>query len=91
MAKITKLSIDRTICIGAASCVALCPKAFKLDAENKAVVPLKRGKESSGPLNTADLDAEGVADSELLLAAQSCPTKAIALTDDAGKQIYPEV
>lgn len=73
MKKIGKIFIDRDLCIGAASCIAVAPDVFDLDSENKAVVKDK---------NAAD-------DETLLLAAQSCPTKAIMLYDEEGNQIYP--
>ncbi|OGZ43711.1 MAG: hypothetical protein A2719_01315 [Candidatus Ryanbacteria bacterium RIFCSPHIGHO2_01_FULL_45_22] len=71
--KIGKIFIDRDLCIGAASCIAVAPDVFELDSENKAVVKDK---------NAAD-------DETLMLAAQSCPTKAIILYDEEGNQIYP--
>ena len=33
-----KIKIDRNLCIGAASCVALAMKTFALDSENKAII-----------------------------------------------------
>ncbi len=71
--KVGKIVVDRNLCIGAASCVVMAPNTFELDAENKAIV-----KELAG--NTND---------EIWQAAESCPTKAILLYDEAGKQIYP--
>ena len=70
---IGKIVVDRDLCIGAASCVAVSPATFELDEENKAV--------AIGP-NATD-------DETLKMAAQSCPTKAIFLFDKEGKQIYP--
>ena len=72
-AKIGKIVIDRNLCIGAASCVAIAPGVFELDSENKAVV-----------YNYAGAD-----DETILLAAQSCPTRAIIVFDTEGNQIYP--
>lgn len=69
----TKVIRDK--CIGAASCVAVAPKTFKLDDQNKAVVIQ----------TTGDPDA----DDEILLAAQSCPTAAIEVYDSTGKKIWP--
>lgn len=74
MAKRWKVTIDRDLCIGAASCVALAAKTFELDGENKAIV----------------LEGEGDPPDLVKLAAESCPTKAIILFDDeTGKQEYP--
>jgi ferredoxin len=71
--KIGKIVIDRELCIGAASCIAVAPEVFELDAENKAIVK----------------NPSGADDQTILLAAQSCPTKAIILYDEQGNQIYP--
>jgi ferredoxin len=71
--KITKIVVDRDLCIGAASCVAIAPGTFQMDDENKAIV----------------VDLEGDDAETVLAAAESCPTKAIFLYDGEGKQIYP--
>lgn len=70
---IAKIVVDRDLCIGAASCVAVAPGVFLLDGENKAVV----------------YDAKGADDETIMLAAQSCPTRAIFLYDAEGNQIFP--
>jgi len=70
---IGKIVVDRDLCIGAASCIAVTPATFELNGENKAVV----------------IDANAADDETLKLAAQSCPTRAILLFDKEGKQIYP--
>ncbi len=68
-----KIKDLRTQCIGAASCVAVSPNTFKLDQENKAVI-------QEGGSDTPD---------NILMAAQSCPTKAIVVIDtETGQQIY---
>jgi len=70
-----KVTVKRDLCIGAASCVAISPKVFQLDSENKAVIP------------------EGATDAEanILMAAQSCPTKAIEIFDtETNKKILPQ-
>lgn len=71
---IAKITVDREKCIGAASCIAVAEKVFELDAENKAVVK----------------DPKGADDETLLEAARVCPTAAIILHDENGKQVYPE-
>ena len=71
--KIGKIFIDRDLCIGAASCAAIAPEVFELDAENKAIVR----------------NPHGADDETIMLAAQSCPTKAIIVYDEEGNQIYP--
>lgn len=71
--KIGKIVVDRDLCIGAGSCTVVSPETFKLDNENKAVV----------------IDANAIEDETLLMAAQSCPTRAILLFDQDGNQIFP--
>ena len=70
--KIT-ITVDRNLCIGAASCVAVAPKTFALDNEAKAII-----------LDTAIEESfETIMDS-----AKSCPVAAIIIHDESGKQIY---
>lgn len=71
--EIGEIIVDRDLCIGAASCLAVSGGTYELDGENKAIVK---------DANTAD-------DEETKAAAASCPTKAIILKDRQGKQIYP--
>lgn len=68
------MRIDRDLCIGAATCVALAPKAWALDDEAKAII-----------LDTTEEES----DTALLDAAKGCPVMAIFITDETGKQIYP--
>jgi ferredoxin len=68
------MRIDRDLCIGAATCIALAPKAWALDDEAKAII-----------LDTASEET----DDALLEAAKGCPVMAIFLTDENGKQVYP--
>jgi ferredoxin len=70
---ITKIVIDRDLCIGAASCIAVAGSVYELDGENKAVVT----------------EGGSVDDATLLMSAESCPTKAILLFDKEGKQVFP--
>ncbi|OHA52224.1 MAG: hypothetical protein A3A97_04950 [Candidatus Terrybacteria bacterium RIFCSPLOWO2_01_FULL_40_23] len=71
--KIGRIEVDRELCIGAATCIALAGDVFELDGENKAVVT----------------NSKGADDATILMAAQSCPTKAIKVFDEEGNQIYP--
>ena len=66
--------VDRNLCIGAASCIAIAPKTFALDNEAKAII-----------LDTATEENFAV----LLDSAKSCPVVAIIITDETGKQIFP--
>lgn len=69
-----KVTVDRNLCIGAGSCVAVAPKAFALDNEAKAIVLPTAGEED---------------DNTLLEAAKACPVAAIIVIDETGKQIFP--
>ena len=69
-----KITIDRNLCIGAGSFVAIAPQAFALDNEAKAItLP-----------TTSSTD-----DNTILEAAKACPVAAIILTDETGKQVFP--
>ncbi|MEK7073982.1 MAG: ferredoxin [Patescibacteria group bacterium] len=68
------MRIDRDLCIGAATCIALAPRAWALDDEAKAII-----------LDTSEEET----DNALLEAAKGCPVMAIFITDENGKQIYP--
>ncbi len=89
MPKIKKIVVDRNLCIGAASCVLSADTVFELDGENKAVIKLKGDIKSAEPAEKTALEDDAVADDTLLTAAQSCPTRAIFLYDEDGKQVYP--
>jgi ferredoxin len=73
---IGKIIVDRDLCIAAVSCIAAADTTFELDGENIVIV-------KEGGANAAD-------DATLLLAAESCPTKAIILVDKAGSQVFPK-
>ena len=68
------MRIDRSLCIGAATCVAIAPKAWALDDEAKAII-----------LDTVEEET----DETLLEAARGCPVMAIFITDETGKQVFP--
>ncbi len=65
--------VDRDLCIGAANCVAIAPTVFQLDDERKAII----------------LDVSSVDEETLMEAAESCPTNAIIVEEDDGRQIFP--
>lgn len=68
-----KIKVVKSLCIGAATCVAISPNIFKLDSENKAVI----------------LEGQDVPEN-ILMAAQSCPTKAIIIIDtETNAQVWP--
>jgi len=70
-----KVWVDRNLCIGAASCVAVSPKSFKLDDEAKAVI-----------MKTIDeVELENIVE-----AAKACPVSAIFIEDEKGNRIFPK-
>lgn len=75
MARKYKAKINRDICIGSASCVAVAPKSFVLDNENKSHL-LPTDNETS--------------DEDLLAAAQACPVDAIEIFDENGVKTWPK-
>lgn len=69
-----EVKVIRDLCIGAASCIAVSPDTFTLDGETKAVI-------TEGSNDTPE---------NIVLAAQSCPTKAIIIIDtETGQQVWP--
>lgn len=74
--KVNKLtvSVDRDLCIGAATCIAVAPKTYVLDSEAKAII-LKTAVEET---------SETIIDS-----AKACPVAAIIITDENGQRIFP--
>jgi len=69
-----KVEVINDKCIGAASCVAIAPQVFQLDEKNIAYI----------------ISQDGNDDDTKLLAAQSCPTAAIIVTDTTtGQQVWP--
>lgn len=71
--KIKKIEVCRDLCIGAGTCVVLAPKTFEMDDENIAIL----------------IDEKGDTAEEILMGAESCPTKAILLFDENDEQLYP--
>ncbi len=81
-----RVRVDRELCIGAASCIALLPEVFELDEEGKAVMKKLAGDKTSEWTDVKELSSE----LKLIIeAARSCPTNAIIIEDDDGKQVYP--
>lgn len=87
-----KVKVDRSLCIGAASCVAVAPNAFELDSEGKATVKKKDGTATSDFVNFSDINDNP---QTIDHAARSCPVNAIVIVevDEKGneiKQVWPE-
>lgn len=70
-----KVWVDRDLCIGAATCVAVAPKTFVLDGEAKAII-LESATEDE--INT------------IIDAAKACPVAAIIIEDENGNRVFPK-
>ncbi len=70
-----KVRVDRNLCIGAATCVAIAPKTYFLDSEAKAVI-----------LKSIDEESEQT----IIDSAKGCPVAAIIIEDDKGNKIFPK-
>ena len=68
-----RVEVKRDLCIGAGSCIAVAPGVYVLDDEMKAIIK----------------DPKAADDSTLLESAKACPTYAIYIYDDDGKQVFP--
>lgn len=68
-----KIIYDRNSCIGAAACIAVAPKTWKMGKDGKADQLLKEIDEKDLRQN---LDA-----------ARSCPVNSIKITDENGKPV----
>lgn len=87
-----KVKVDRDLCIGAGSCVAVAPKTFELDSEGKAVILRKDGSKSSDIISYENI---GDTEENILNSARSCPVNAIIIieVDDSGneiRQVWPQ-
>lgn len=69
------VKVDRDLCIGAATCVAIATRTFVLDSEAKSVI-----------LETAEEET----DETIIEAAKSCPTAAIIIENEKGERIFPK-
>lgn len=82
-----RIVVDPDLCIGAASCVTIAPDTFVMNTENKAEV-LDHGV-SDAPTYERSVEVTDDELQNIILGAQSCPTLAITIFDEAGTQIYP--
>lgn len=89
MSKLT-ITVDPDLCIGAASCVTIAPETFQLNDENKAVV-FDHGTEPGERVYHRVIEVTDAEKENIIMAAQSCPTLAITINDEAGVQLFPEM
>lgn len=84
------IKVDPDLCIGAASCVTIAPETFQLNDENKAYV-LDHGTEPTARTYERVVEVTEEEKDNIVMAAQSCPTLAIFIYDEAGTQLFPDV
>jgi len=66
--------VDKKKCIASGDCVDTAPSVFAFDADGKSEV----------------INQSGAADATIVLAARSCPVKAITVVDEeSGLQLFP--
>ncbi len=82
-----RIEIKREKCISVASCVALAANTFELDDQGIAVVKKDGALWNEGVIEIED---NGDTREQIIAAAESCPTKAIFLYENAGARIYPK-
>lgn len=71
-------SVDKSLCIGCCSCETIAPNVFSVDKTT-------RTNPKSHVYNSAGAPAEKILD-----AAQTCPTKAISVTDkESQRRLFP--
>lgn len=66
---VLEIKIDRDVCMGSGNCSFWAPGVFDLDDDGIAIV----------------VDPAGAPDDKIVLAAQGCPTQAIAILRDGEK------
>ena len=64
-----EIEIDRSACMGSGNCGFWAPGAFDLDDDGIAIV----------------VDADAAPEDKIILAAQGCPTQAIAVIENGQK------
>lgn len=84
------IKVDPDLCIGAASCVTIAPETFQLNDENKAYV-LDHGTEPTPRTYERIVEVTEDEKENIILGAQSCPTLAIFIYDEAGTQLFPDI
>lgn len=84
------IKVDPDLCIGAASCVTIAPETFQLNDENKAYV-LDHGTEPTARTYERVVEVTEEEKDNIIMAAQSCPTLAIFIYNEAGTQLFPDV
>ena len=75
----TKVKVDRSLCTGCATCVAIAPKVFEIDGEAKSVIKRKDGSKTSDLTDLSNIDDSR---ENIINAKNSCPTGAIEVVEE---------
>lgn len=85
MAKKYKIVYDRSLCIGAGTCVAINPSSWELDSENKAIL---KDSSQKGSSETFELEIDDSSFNIEMEAAKGCPVNCIHIIDmETGEQL----
>ncbi len=76
-----QIKVLREVCVGTTACIDMAGETYELDAEG--IVKIKDGFSLAKATEEQKLKA--------LEGAKKCPVNALIVTDDAGKQVWPEV
>ena len=87
MVKRYKIIYDRSLCIGAGTCVAINPKSWELDnSDNKA--NLFKSSPKEGATDTFELEIDESTFDIEMEAAKGCPVNCIHIIDiETGEQL----
>ena len=80
-----KVTVDKDVCIGSATCIVLASEYFNLNDDGKAEV--KPSPKSKTTAYEMELDVNDSGKKKLLAAVRACPTQAIRIIDEKGKAI----
>lgn len=75
-----QIKILRDVCVGTTACLEQAPDTYELDSQS--IVKIKDGFDITKATEEQRLKA--------LEGAKKCPVGALVITDDSGKQIWPE-
>lgn len=81
------IKVDKSLCIGSGTCVSVDPDNFELNKEGKSTIKRSKKEKSQGFEMEIEVDEKGL--EKFLTAAKSCPTQAISIIDEKGKQLFP--
>ncbi|MCL5986149.1 MAG: ferredoxin [Actinobacteria bacterium] len=71
--KISDIRVDKDLCTSCGNCIEIAPEVFEYDEDELSQVKNKAGAD----------------DETILEAAKSCPSDAIIVIGEDGKQIWP--